>query len=228
MSWYYTWRPSTADSWFSAPAGMEFVPMIWSAKEVTSTYLAQAKAEPSPVLLGFNEPDNKDQANMSVDTAISLWPQLQATGKRLGSPATSSQDFPYQPGSWMDQFMTKAAANNLKIDFLAVHYYAENSARWDTATAVADMKTFLDAMYAKYKKPIWVTEWALTDWWPITYPSFDVQASFAKAASQMMDSLPYVERYAFFALPSYTSGSTSYLYNADGSPTPTGVAYKSV
>ena len=202
--------------------------MIWGRKEATDTYIAQAKAEPCPVLLGFNEPDNNEQADMTVDEAISLWPLLESTGKRLGSPATSSKDKRTKSGSWMDQFMTQAAAKGLKIDFLAVHYYGENTGRWDTATAVADMKAFLEAMYSKYKKPIWVTEYALTKWWPVTYPSFELQAAFAKAAAEMMESLPYVERYAFFALPSYTEGSTSYLYNKDGSITETGAAYKSV
>lgn len=228
VGWYYTWRPSTSDAGFSAPAGIEHVPMIWGAKEATPNFIDQAKAEPSPVLLGFNEPDKEDQANMSVSEAISLWPLLMETEKRLGSPATAKN--PAKSGSWQDQFMKEVAAKGYKVDFMAVHYYAENVARWDTTTAVADMKAYLDAIYAKYQKPIWVTEWALTHWWPfpITYPSFGMQAAFAKAASQMMESLPYVERYAFFALPSYGSGSTSYLYNADGSITETGNAYRSV
>ena len=72
VGWYYTWRPSTADAGFSAPAGIEHVPMIWGLKEATPETINAAQAEPSPYLLGFNEPDNAEQSNMSVDKAISL------------------------------------------------------------------------------------------------------------------------------------------------------------
>lgn len=37
--------------------------------------------------MGFNEPEHKDQANMSVDQAISLWLKLQPTEMRIDSPA---------------------------------------------------------------------------------------------------------------------------------------------
>ena len=72
VGWYYTWRPSTADAGFSAPAGIEHVPMIWGLKEATPETINAAQAEPSPYLLGFNEHDNAEQSNMSVDKAISL------------------------------------------------------------------------------------------------------------------------------------------------------------
>jgi hypothetical protein len=40
-------------------------------------------------ILGFNEPDLAGQANMTVGQALDLWPRLQATGRRLGSPAVA-------------------------------------------------------------------------------------------------------------------------------------------
>ena len=45
------------------------------------------------VLLGFNEPDQPDQANMTVQQALDLWPHLMATGMRLGSPSTAVESF---------------------------------------------------------------------------------------------------------------------------------------
>ena len=41
------------------------------------------------MLLGFNEPDLAEQANMTVEKALELWPRLEATGMRLGSPAVA-------------------------------------------------------------------------------------------------------------------------------------------
>ena len=40
---------------------------------------------------------------MTVDRAIELWPKLQATGLRLGSPATTGPTSP-----WLVDFMAKA------------------------------------------------------------------------------------------------------------------------
>ena len=47
------------------PAGVEFVPMIWAGKYLTSSNLATAKSS-GTTLLTFNEPDIADQADMTV------------------------------------------------------------------------------------------------------------------------------------------------------------------
>ena len=51
-------------------------------------------------LLGYNEPDRSDQANMSVAHAIEQWPEMFKSGLRLGSPAPSST-----PKAWLTDFM---------------------------------------------------------------------------------------------------------------------------
>src|SRR5512142_2440650 len=83
-SWYYNWSPSND----SMPADAEFVPMIWDETYATDATLAKAREEGS-TLLGFNEPDMDGQARMRVDEALNLWPRLQNTGMRLGSPAVA-------------------------------------------------------------------------------------------------------------------------------------------
>src|ERR1022692_3166240 len=102
-SWYYTWSASHAG--IISPPGAQFVPMIWGAASVNAATLSQAKAE-SNILLGFNEPDMSGQSNMTVAQALSLWPQLMATGMTLGSPAVA--DDAATPGGWLDQFMSSA------------------------------------------------------------------------------------------------------------------------
>ncbi len=107
-TWYYTW--TTQHQGVSTPAGAQFVPMIWGAKSVTSSALAQAKAA-GPYLLGFNEPDMAAQSNMSVEQALDLWPQLMSTGTTLGSPAVAFGGD--TPGGWLDRFMSGAAPARL-------------------------------------------------------------------------------------------------------------------
>ena len=228
VAWYYTWKLTPKDSYFMAPACIEFVPMVFSHRQANPKKLAKA---PGDVLLGFNEPDSKNHANMKVTDGLRVWPRLMATGKRLGSPAGAKNIV--EQGSWMDLFMKEANRRKYRIDFLAVHYYGQSKARWNNVpAAVGDMKRYLVAVHAKYKKPIWVTEWCLVRWGDghskNTYPSIQSQAQFAKLAAQMMDTLPYVERYAYFSLTRFERRSTSYLYNPSGSLTLAGTAYRNV
>ena len=115
-SWFYTWASDTQG--ITVPAGVEFVPMIWGAGSVNPTQLGQAQSL-GTTLLGFNEPDMSGQANMSVDQALSLWPQLQATGLRLGAPAVAYGGD--TPGGWLDQFISGARTQNYRVEIGRAH-----------------------------------------------------------------------------------------------------------
>lgn len=220
VSWYYTWSYNTAG--ITTPVGVQFVPMIWGAGDVNATALNQAK-QVGGTLLGFNEPDNQNQSNMTVTQALSLWPQLVATGMTLGSPAVASNAA--TPGSWLSQFMKGAAARRYPVNFIAVHWYGSNFA---TATAVSQLKSYLQAIYALYGLPLWLTEFALVNWSTNTYPTESQQASFATAATSMLETLSYVQRYAWFALPVNQSYGNTGLYNSGPVATPVGLAYQAV
>ena len=227
VSWYYTWTPTWEEAYVSPSPGIEFVPMIQSPTEVNPTTLAKVTEDPSPNLLTFNEPDIFSQNPTLVSTAIDLWPQLEATGKRLGSPVTAGK--PLQ-SIWFTSFMSQAQTRGLRIDFLNVHYFGENINRWDTKLAVEDFRVFLINIYNRYRKPIWVTEFKLIRWYPrpSVCPQAARQAAFAKAASEMMETLDFVERYSYFPLWPFVNGCQSELYETNGSITIVGEAYKSV
>lgn len=72
-----------------------------------------------------------------------------------------------------------------------------------------------------------MTEYGLIDWEDGTTPSWALQGAFAKRSAELMNSLSFVERYAWFSLPG-DPPSTMFLYNEDGSATRTGVAYRAV
>ena len=111
-----------------------------------------------PDLLSFNEPDMSGQANMSPAQALSLWPQLMATGLRLGSPAVASGGA--TPGGWLDQFMSGATARGYRVNFITLHWYGSDFA---TGPAVSQLESYLQAVHARYHKPIWLTEFALAN-----------------------------------------------------------------
>ena len=152
-AWYYTWSPS-----HDGVSGPGFVPMIWGGDSVDAASLAKAK-QAGPYLLGFNEPDMAGQANMTVDQALSLWPKLEATGKVLGSPAVAYGGD--TRGRLAGPLHDRRRQKGYRVDFIALHWYGGD---FTTPDAVAQLKSYLQAVYDRYHKPIWLTEYALTDY----------------------------------------------------------------
>jgi hypothetical protein len=229
-TWFYTWSPNPQG--IVPPSSVAFVPMLWGATDVTPDNLGLVSTEGS-VLLGFNEPDLASQSNLTPGQALALWPPFVATGMRLGSPAPSSRAA--DTGSWLDTFMKGAAQQGLRVDFICLHWYGGN---FDTSSAVSELETYLSKTHAYYGLPIWLTEFALTNYsgsGPM-YPTVDQQAAFATAAVTMLEAAPYVERYAWFSLPPCPvgggnggcgTGNTTPLALAGGSLTAVGIAYAS-
>lgn len=220
-SWYYTWSASPPG--ISSPRRVRFVPMIWGAADVTQATLAEVSHE-GRYLLGFNEPDLSSQSNMPVSQALSLWPQLMSTGMRLGSPAVAAGGA--TPGGWLDQFMQGAAARGYRVNFITLHWYGADFA---TGPAVSQLRSYLQAVHARYHKPIWLTEFALASFAAgASFPSPRQQAAFLTAATAMLQRLPYVQRYAWFALPATSGDGSAGLFRADGQPTVAGRAFEAV
>jgi RNA polymerase sigma factor (sigma-70 family) len=221
-SWYYTW--SSNHDGITSPRGVKFVPMIWGPGSVNAATLSQAESH-GHILLGFNEPDMSSQSNMTVPQALRLWPQLIATGMRLGSPAVAADAA--TPGGWLDRFMQGAAARGYRVNFITVHWYGGDFA---TGAAVSQLKSYLQAIYARYHFPIWLTEYALANFGtsPASFPTWQQQAAFVTASAAMLDRLRYVHRYAWFALPSTSTDGTVGLFRSGAIPTLAGRAFEVV
>jgi RNA polymerase sigma factor (sigma-70 family) len=216
-SWYYTW--STKHDGVTTPKSAIFVPMIWGAGSVTAGALADAR-KAGPYLLGFNEPDMSGQANMTVDQALQLWPQLMATGGILGSPAVAWGGA--DAGGWLDRFMTGAKTKGYRVDFIALHWYGGD---FRTADAVSQLRSYLTAVWNRYHKPIWLTEFALIDFSTGTrFPTQAEQAAFVTASFAMLSSLSFVQRYAWFGLPA-SDKDQSGLFRSGTDITAVGRAY---
>jgi len=223
VAWHYVWGPDPLAGGRGGAAGA-FVPMVWGRSQLAADPAALSRIARSDAvaLLGFNEPDRPDQAHMDVRDALHLWYALAATGKRLGSPAVS-QGATLGEVRWLPRFMAGVAATGLRVDFVAVHYYAG-------APDVAAFRGFLDRVHAAYGLPIWVTEWGLVD--PATWRDgrarYDAEAAacFFRAGAAMLDDLDFVERHAWFA--AFDGGDGWHLNThavaEDGSLTPVGRA----
>lgn len=98
--------------------------------------------------LGFNEPDKTDQANMTVEAALAQWPNLLASGLRLGAPAPSDAGAGL---TWLYSFIDAAKVANLRVDYVPVHFYKGN---W----TASQLYNWLKAIHDRTGLPIWVTE----------------------------------------------------------------------
>lgn len=219
--WFYSWG---AGAPAGVPLGVEFIPMVWGWSDAPSQAgfmrgLGDAvRAHRFDTLLGFNEPDGKDQANLGVRRALEVWPQLMATGARLGSPAGIHPD-----GPWMREFMRTAAERKLRVDFITIHWYADPNP--------AGFLGYVDGIHKLYNRPVWITEFCPADWGagdgkrPNRFNARQVQ-DFMRAVIPALKSRSYVERFAWFS-PGAKDRTMGYsaLFNDDGSLTDLGRIY---
>lgn len=114
-------------------------------------------------------------------------------------------------GGWLDRFMKGAAARGYRVDFIPLHWYGSD---FNAQASTGHLKNYLRAVHQRYKKPIWLTEYALIDFSTGTpkYPTKARQAAFVKKSTAMLEKLPYVKRYAWFTLSTQRGHGTG-LYN---------------
>ncbi|GAA5122475.1 hypothetical protein JIN84_10065 [Luteolibacter yonseiensis] len=210
-AWFYDWNIGTDSS-----PDVEYVPI---AQKLGWPNLDQNWEKRGSVhLLGFNEPDHKDQSNLTVDQAIKAWPALLVSGLRVGSPAVSDGGL-----GWLYDFMGKAKAANLRVDFVAVHYYRAVGDPGDAKGAADQMFRFLKDIHDRTKLPIWVTEWNNgANWTTAPDPNDRQQKAAIAAMIKMMDETPFVERYAAY---NWVEACRE-LSRKDGSLTPAGEVYR--
>lgn len=243
LGWYYTWGLAG-----SPGLNLKFTPMIWGAPDAAK--VSQIPAG-STEILAFNEPDGNEsgaQSNMSIAQIVALWPQLKATGLRVGSiaaytsplgtsydeppgPPAAGRMVPVQgslPDSYFNTLWTALSQAGTTPDFIALHWYAPPNA--------AGFLKWIDDIYAKYNKPIWVTEMCVADW-SVGKPGGPAFESFSTAEIQTfmdavvsgMNSRPYVEKYSWKTRPTNdVNMGNGALIALDGTLTPLGQHYASL
>ena len=165
----------------------------------------------------------------NYEKALELWPKLEETGLRLGSPAGAAAE-----DAWVAEFMEKAKEKGYRVDFLTVHVYQD----FTHPESVNQLKAALERLYAKYQIPIWITEIGNVDvstqWWgyKLYEPMSHVNATkYITDMGNMLESLDFVERYSWFVDHSSNTSGTEYTRLFDVSTnelTPEGEAYKAI
>lgn len=211
VGWFYDWNIGADSS-----LDLEYVPI--RQKRWWPGLNQDWKIKGSTHLLGYNEPDRPDQAKMTVGDAIHSWPDLLATGLRLGAPAPSDGGL-----GWLYEFMDKADAAGLRVDFVPVHYYRATADPGDAKGAADQFHRFLKDIHDRVKRPLWVTEWNNgANWTTAPDPNEKQQKAAIAAMIKMLDETPFVERYALYNWVE----EVRHLKRNDGSLTPAGEAYR--
>jgi hypothetical protein len=216
--WFYSWGPNVPDG---KPEDVEFIPMIWGKYHSPERIAAigdAAKSAGIKELLGYNEPDQASQANMTVEQALDGWPALEETGMRLGSPGCVHPD-----REWMIDFMKGVAERELRVDFVCVHSYGGPNAR--------GFVNRLRKVHEMFDRPIWITEFAVGDWEAKSAAENrhrpEAVLRFMEEVLPMLDKLDFVERYAWFpAMPDNRALGTSALFDENGALTRLGECYR--
>ena len=215
--WHYSWG---VDANIAEPDSVRFVPMIWgkwSLEKNLQKIDSMAKAGKVTHLLGFNEPDGKGQANLTVEESLTYWPQLMNPNIPLGSPACIHAD-----NEWMKGFMAKVAEKGFRVDFICVHWYGGANAQ--------SLIDYLKSIHDLYNRPIWLTEFAPADWNASSPTTSKVTKENALAFMQQilpaLEKIDYVERYSWYSSsPENAALGNSALFDSAGKLTPLGVYY---
>ncbi len=185
ISWFYNWSPNPN----LQPSSLDFIPMQWNDVNIESL---GSKAAFSPAILAFNEPELPSQSNMPATLAAEKWLQhiqpLRQLGIRCGSPGISSAP---QGVDWLLEFTRLIRAGHSDVDFWAVHWYGET------------LGQFYDYIWSTHhrlgaEKPVWITEFASTNWSVESPLGREHVEGFARESCAYLDTLEWVERYAWF------------------------------
>jgi hypothetical protein len=213
VAWFYNWGSSynaSLEQW--AVAGkVGYFPMLWSdvssktEQDVRSYKAAHPECD---YILGFNEPNLTDQANMTPAAAAGRWPKALALARELNmkmvAPAMNygTLEGYNDPVKWLDEFFAQPGVSINDVDALALHCYM------NTPAAV---KEFVEK-FRKYGKPVWMTEFC----------AWDGEVSVEQQRSYMCDVLnyfevdPLIERYAWFKYDGNVSVNPHYALRSTG------------
>lgn len=206
ISWCYNWgsQPSSAEiSNLLDNAQIEYIPMAWNGVNEAQIRAYKQSHPECEYILAFNEPNLRDQANMTPQQAAEKWPALKNLADELGlkivSPAMNYGTLAgySDPVKWLDEFFTLVPKTDMCA--IALHCYMAGAGA---------MYEFIHR-FEKYGMPIWMTEFCA---WDKPAPgSVSAQIDYMNEAVIMMEAEPMVERYAWF-IPRGNGAVDSYPY----------------
>ncbi len=230
ITWWYNWWHQPDNSPVLAAyrgLNMEFVPMAWTRNFNKSAMREYLLNHPDvKYILGFNEPNFIEQANLTPSEAAAAWHHIEEIADEFNLKIVSpAMNFSWVGGApseivngvvvhyndpfvWLDAFFE--ACRDCRVDYIGVHSYMNH---------VGALKWFINE-FKRYGRPIWLTEFCAWE----GEVSLGAQKNFMRAALAYLDSDPDVYRYAWFS--GRSSGNPHFgLLGADGELTDLGRIY---
>ena len=214
VSWYYNWGHTPAPAVINHfKEYIDFIPMAWSGvnEAVMREYLTNHPEV--KYILGFNEPNFRQQANLTPTQAAARWPDIEKIadefnlkivgpalnfGPSNGSVTENGVTYT-DPVRYMDDFL--AACPDCRIDYIAIHSYMN----------MASSVEWFIGLFKKYNKPIWLTEFCAWEYNQGLTP--ERQKDFMVDVLTYMENDPDVYRYAWF-IGRNNSGENAFPYMA--------------
>jgi hypothetical protein len=124
---------------------------------------------------------------MTPQDMLKLWPRLENVNPaKLSCPPIMKKNL----YTWLPQFLAGTPTYKPRVDFIPLHLYNRNA-----YTTLND----IDKCWITFKKPIWLTEFAIADYTK-TNPTFtDAEIiNFFNIIIPQLERRPYVQRYSYF------------------------------
>jgi len=207
-AWHYNWGlwPTQSDkggnslpegvSSCKEPMAAEFVPMFWGCWDnctsgIWSSVHEDWKKLGVKYILGFNEPDNKGQSNLTPEKAANYWEQLDDFANSFDPPlelvGPGMTHWDADGGSWwLDAFFGNLSdARKSNIKYIAQHDYSGNA---------SGIIAKANAAYKKYNRKLWLTEFS------VGYGKDRAHNdAFMKTILPQLDAAESVYRYAWYS-----------------------------
>lgn len=216
ITWGYNWGPTD-----NFPEPIEFWPMQWGSFSWTQrpSLAPEWRRNGEPIaLMGYNEPDKADQANLSVNIAASMWPRLEALHTPLLGPAVAGHP---ANSPWIQGFMARAGSDELRLDYVGMHSYGG-----------PNPDSFINQITSArnaWGRDVVVSEFSVVDWNNTNNWTTEPVYTFFAEVLWRMELLPSVHRYAVFVFTNDPSNPISdnrgEMREANGSLTPEGLLY---
>jgi hypothetical protein len=214
ISWFYNWglTPGTSVANVFDPY-MEYLPMCWSGVDTIKLKTFYSTHPNIKYIMGFNEPNFKQQANLTPTQAAAKWWMIERVAKLYNlkivgpalnwassSGAVSENGVTYtNPITYLDDFFK--ACPTCQVDYIAVHNYMNSE-----LAVEGDI-----AKYKKYNKPIWLTEFCQYDGTQTLTP--DTQKDYMVELLNYMENDTCIYRYSWF-IGRNGSGAAAFPYNS--------------
>jgi hypothetical protein len=198
LAWFYDWgnTPTEVGTTASDSRDIEYCPMRWGTGWNPNSIRQYVQAHPNcQYLMAFNEPNFRDQANLTPQDAADLWPEIKALANELGlkiiSPALNYSGWAEwsTPKKWFDAFFQLVPIS--EVDGIALHCYMG----WSDAL-IGYVKEYI----GYYNKPIWLTEFCSWDNRNGTPEAAmkKIQKEYLVDVFDYLETEPMVARYAWF------------------------------